>query len=267
MTSAPCELQRKGSVELFFYEELDPAARAEMAAHVGKCPECAAAFDELKMIRQVLAAHPEISAPREGDWTRFMQRLDAAVASFDSNGRAGLEGRLKPATTRARRYVGLLATAALLAIVMICILIVARGRSSPQVDRPSDVVVAEPPESVDAALAPTTGLKSVGEQHFERSKLVVLGLAAKEPDATPASDWAYERELATSLLNDTRLYRLAAEERGLASLAGVMRDLELVLLETSMAQESDGAALGHIQQLIRKRGLIGKMDAVATAGM
>ena len=32
-----------------------------------------------------------------------------------------------------------------------------------------------------------------------------------------AADWAYERELATSLLNDTRMYRLAAEDRGLVA--------------------------------------------------
>ena len=80
-------------------------------------------------------------------------------------------------------------------------------------------------------------------------------------------DWAYERELATSLLKDTRLYRLAAEERGLTSLAGVMRDLELVLLETSMAEQTDQKALGQIQRIIEKRGLIEKMDAVPTVGM
>ena len=80
-------------------------------------------------------------------------------------------------------------------------------------------------------------------------------------------DWAYERELATSLLNDTRMYRLAAEQHGLKSLAGVMRDLELVLLETSMAQQTDKNALGQIQRLIEKRGLIEKMDTVSTMGM
>ena len=79
----------------------------------------------------------------------------------------------------------------------------------------------------------------LSEQHFERSKLVVLGLATKDPAQTRRSDWAYERELATSLLNDTRLYRLAAEDRGMTSLAGVMRDLELVLLQTSMADSDD----------------------------
>ena len=82
-----------------------------------------------------------------------------------------------------------------------------------------------------------------------------------------ATDWAYERELATALLTDTQLYRMAAEERGLTSLAGVMRDLEIVLLQTSMAEATDRTALPQIQRLIRKRGLVEKMDGVGTTGL
>jgi hypothetical protein len=117
-------------------------------------------------------------------------------------------------------------------------------------------------------LEPTqSGLASVSAGHLERSKLVVLGLATRHPDDVKRSDWAYERELATSLLNDTRLYRIAAEQRGLTSLAGVMRDLELVLLQTSMADDTDAAALPRIQRLIRKRGLVEKMDVAGTTGL
>ena len=256
-----CPMQETGAVELFFYEELDGGARDSMSAHLRQCRECATALEELTMIREALASRPDVAAPPAADWSGFMRRLDASVREIPVE--AGFSrpeivtGRLKPASTY-----GLLAMAALLAIVTIGVVFVARGRSS-YVPSPAEVAAG----AGDATPVATTGLKSVGEQHFERSKLVVLGLAAKEPAETPVADWAYERELATSLLNDTRLYRLAAEERGLTSLAGVMRDLELVLLETSMAENSDKAALGQIQRLIRKRGLIEKMDTVATVGM
>ena len=46
-------------------------------------------------------------------------------------------------------------------------------------------------------------------------------------------------------------------------IAGVMRDLEIVLLQTSMTDEKDPAALPQIQRLIQKRDLLEKMDAVA----
>ncbi len=156
--------------------------------------------------------------------------------------------------------------AALLAIVTIGVVLAARQRSVMPVLQ--DDSAASIPSNVGAVTpVATAGLRSAGARHFERSKLVVLGLAGRESEEASPSDWAYERQLATSLLNDTRLYRMAAEERGLTGLAGIMRDLEIVLLETAMAEETDSAALGQIQRLIRKRGLIQKMDTVASAGM
>ena len=101
---------------------------------------------------------------------------------------------------------------------------------------------------------------TLSDAHFERSKLVVLGLATKDSSALNAADWSYERDAASSLLRDTRLYRAAAEERGLSTLAGVMRDLELVFLQTSMSEEPDPASLEQLQRLIRRRDLVTKLN-------
>ena len=263
-----CTIHESGSIELLFYDELETVEREAIAAHVRSCRECALALEELRVIREALAERPDIAAPAGGDWSGFMTRLDAAVRTPPTDSVAARPlatvTPFTPRTSVARSYMGLLATAALLAIVTIGLVLVARQRAAEPVW--SDPLASTAPvvESIPAA---TTGLRSAGARHFERSKLVVLGLADRQSaDASP-SNWAYERELATSLLNDTRLYRIAAEERGLTGLASMMRDLELVLLETSMAEESDAEALGQIQKLIRKRGLIQKMDTVASAGM
>jgi hypothetical protein len=56
---------------------------------------------------------------------------------------------------------------------------------------------------------------------------------------------------------------MAAEESGMTRLAGVLRDLELVLLQTSMTEAENPAALAQIQRLIRTRDLIGQMEAVS----
>ena len=261
-----CDVQESGAVELYFYDELDAGERDRIAAHVRQCRACASVLEDLRMIRQALAARPDVSAPASGDWSGFMRRLDSAVRQTS----AVIPG-VPPHTVAEFRprsvplsYAGLFAMAALLAIVTIGVAFVARQRSVMPTWQDSSASVPS-----TAALSPvaTTGLQSAGARHFERSKLVVLGLAGRESQASTPSDWAYERQLATSLLNDTRLYRMAAEERGLTGLAGIMRDLEIVLLETSMAEETDSAALEQIQRLIRKRGLIQKMDTVASAGM
>jgi hypothetical protein len=46
-----------------------------------------------------------------------------------------------------------------------------------------------------------------------------------------------------------------------------MRDLELILLQTSMTEQADPAALAQIQRAIRKRDLLQKMDVVRTTGI
>lgn len=260
-----CAVHDAASIELYFYDELEGAERIWITEHLRGCRVCAAALEELTVIRAALAMQPDVSAPPSGDWTPFMKRLEASLGAQP----AGAAVVPFPASTSVvrRPVAGWVTMAALLAIAAVSVFFASQaGRRTLQqdVDMPSVQIADGDATDVNPI---QTGLASVGARHLERSKLVVLGLANMEPDAGAASDWAYERELATSLLNDTRLYRMAAEQRGLASLAGVMRDLELVLLQTAMAEDTDETALPQIQRLIRKRGLVEKMDVVGTVGL
>ncbi len=267
--SAPCTIQDDGSIELYFYGELDENAQASVRAHLTRCRDCAQVLEELQVIRAALSIRPDISAPASGDWTAFMARLDAAVQQPRLVAFAPRPAVARTVLTR-RPFIGLLATAALLAVVAISVFMASRGGRTLITDQPG-LTPVEQVASREAPVEPEmqAALAAVGLRHLERSKLVVLGLATK--DSTPAPgqgpDWAYERELARSLLNDTRIYRQAAEQRGLTRLAGVMRDLELVLLQTSMAEAGDRAALPQIQRLIHKRGLVEKMDVAGTTGI
>lgn len=265
-----CRVQSSGAVELYFYGELDPAERVWVQEHFAGCPECREALEELSVIGAALASRPVVAAPPGGEWTGFMARLAVAVQR---------EAQRRPATSvvpfrvaPARRIsVQYLAIAALLTLVTASVAYVARspggGSIQPQVgqsipaggDSMPGAPVHRPRWTPEAAFA------SMSEQHFERSKLVVLGLASKDPHEATGNDWAYERQLASSLLSDTRLYRLAAEDQGLQPLARVMGDLELVLLQTSLSETQDAATLEQIQRLIRKRDLVTKMQIVPTA--
>jgi hypothetical protein len=298
-----CPRIESGSVELYFYDELEQVERASMARHLASCGECRQAFDELTTIRAALASRPIVSAPLGEDWTGFMTRLKAAVAidqresaAHGSVGRRGGESRPPSlrATARPRRsafgatagrsafdamagrsavstVAPYLAMAALLALVTMSVAYVARtgwgrerGRTATPATAPvarADVAATASPEAergtVEAAFA------ALSEQHFERSKLVVLGLTSKDAQHARLEDWEYERQLASSLLTDTRLYRAAAEERGMTSIANVMRDLELVLLQTSLAAHSGPDDLAQIQRLIDRRDLVTKMELAA----
>ena len=111
----------------------------------------------------------------------------------------------------------------------------------------------------------TEGMASIAEAVVAR--WLTPGLATRDPVHTSSADWEYERQLAGSLLSDTRLYRRAAEQRGLNDVARVMGDLETVLLETSLGDHTDPESLERVQQLIRKRDLVVKMQVIGGSGI
>jgi hypothetical protein len=258
-----CPVYAAGSIDLYFYGELAPSDRDGIDQHLAACATCREALQELAEIGAALAARPAVSAPPAGDWSAFMSRLEDSIA------RDGEAAASVPAPAPARtlhRYAPYLAMAALLALVTISVVFSARVR------REGPAPAAAPPvAAITPSPAPddrdTASLVALSGQHFERSKLVVLGLAAKDAQHTTAAEWEYERSLASSLLDDTRLYRMAAEEQGMTAVAGVMRDLELVLLQASLSDRADAATLAQIQRAIRKRDLLEKMTVVTTRGL
>lgn len=271
-----CELFETPDIELYFYGELDPVDRARVDAHLRRCAPCRQRLDDLHAIRRALADRPAVEAPAAGDWSGFMRRLDAAVGLSSATpviARPVVLEHGQPSRSALRlasRDVP--AMAAMLAIVVTGVFMAARFRAAdpagPAVKAAPDVVaqnsaLSGPPES---ATAQERALREVSAEHLERSKLVVLGLATRDPHGTTSADWQYERQLAGTLLSDTRLYRLTAQDRGISDVARVMRDLETVLLETSMSDEADRGALERVQRLIAKRDLVLKMQVVATAG-
>ena len=267
-----CDVQASGAIELYFYDESEAAERGRVETHLRGCAECADALEELRVIRDALAGRPDVSAPASGDWSGFMKRLGTAIDAEQNARRVVV---LAPRAAR-HKFVAYFAMAAVLTLVTTGVTMALRSRQTQSaqtlataadgtVRQSRSGVGSSRPDTTDkaAAEARDADFAALSEEHFERSKLVVLGLATKDPEDRHASDWAYERELASSLLNDTRMYRLAAEDRGLANIAGVMRDLEFVLLETSLTDEKDPAALRQLQRVIQKRDLLEKMDAVA----
>jgi hypothetical protein len=256
-----CSTHGPEAVELYFYGELPEAERARMAAHLRGCRGCRHALEDLTLIRAALASRTDVAAPPGGDWTGFMSHLQTATV----DAHAARHSRRRAWAGRASLAAGL-AAAALLALVTIAVLMAIRQPASTRSQQTSAVSPGSLSPAPDTGAPAEAALVQMSEAHFERAKLVVLGLATKDPSHR-AEDWHYERSLAMTLLDDTRLYRQAADESGLKTLAGVMRDLEVVLLQTAMSERPDADSLAQLQRLIRRRDLITKMNVVASAGL
>lgn len=258
-----CATLRTGDLELYWYGELAPEARMRLRAHVEGCLECRHGLEELNLIRAALAGRPDVSSPAGGDWSAFMARVSEATAAPPRP--AALVRAAAAVAPSRRRVVPYLALAALLSVVTLGVAMVLRDRPVAPVETSAGAGFS--PESTPGTGAlPDPGLVSLSDGHFQRSKLVLLGLTTRDTAAPGSEDWGYERDLASALLNDTRVYRLAVEARGMSNLAGVMRDLEMVLLQTSMSEEPDRESLETIQRLIRRRDLLTRMNVVQAGG-
>jgi hypothetical protein len=252
-----CALEESPDLELYFYRELGPDDRARVDAHLRVCPCCRQRLGDLEAIGRALDAGLPIDAPAAGDWSGFMRRLDVA----SGGGLSRAPRHLDRPGLRVGRAIAIAATVALTSVGVFL-----AARFSAVRTGPEPVVVMPSGASPVMSISSTQSVREVSAEHLERSKLVILGLVTRDPRDTRPADWRYERQLAGTLLSDTRLYRLAAQERGLTDVARVMGDLETVLLETSMSDPSDRGALERVQRLIARRDLVGKMRALAAAG-
>jgi hypothetical protein len=255
---------------LYFYGELDEGSRTEFERHLSTCAECAGALADLQHLRAALAERGRPTrSPANGN--AFMRRLDQALGTTHEPPSRFALGRPEARATsrlRASRSGGRaheargaaddrnlrgsapwLAVAAALLIGVVLGLVWQQRALGPRPTQASGTPAAE-------ALA----LDEAAARHFERAKIVVLGLALKDSARATATDWEYERELAASLLPETRLYRLAAEDRGDRRLAGLLSDLETVLLQASMSADAETPELKRLQRIIRGRDLIVRME-------
>ena len=261
-----CELALSPDIELYFYGELEEVDRGRVEAHLRKCEPCRRRIEDLHTISHALEKRRLVETPPGCDWSGFMQRLESAVSAESAGGRNKVAGR----SVRSVLYQAA-ALAATLALATLGIVVASRVPHAPPAPlRQGSATLGNgqappvvPPRAPNAPNPSDVALRQVSAEHLERSKLVVLGLAALDPQQTRASDWQYERKLAGELLDDTRLYRQVAQEHGMTDVARVMRDLETVLIETSMSDTSDRDALPRVQRLIAKRDLVVKMQLVA----
>ncbi|HUR33688.1 MAG TPA: anti-sigma factor, partial [Vicinamibacterales bacterium] len=175
-----CPLQTDGVVELYFYDELSPGERQDLARHLPSCADCRAALEELHVISLALAERPQVSSPPGGDWSSLMARIDQAVAVEPA--RALPPVAAAGAATSRRSVAGLVAIAATIALVSSAL--VYQGLDGRRAAESSAGLAAVTPAVTSpdvpgpVAIAASTdrreGFAAVSEEHFERSKLVIL---------------------------------------------------------------------------------------------
>ena len=228
--------------QLIAYSEGERAEREAVARHVAECPECRAEFERIEAVLRALDAMP---VPERGEdygrhvWQQIAPRLPQ---------KAGRGWRL---WFDARRSIAVGAMAAL----VIGAFVVGRWTKK------------------DGGGAPALSSEQVRErvlvvavgEHLGRSEMVLMELSnagPRDPEQKQINISGEQRR-AEDLLSENRLYRETATQKGDTALAGVLDELERVLLDVAHSpQEITPAQLESIQKRIEARGILFKVRVV-----
>jgi hypothetical protein len=226
---------------LYYYRESENLEKARR--HLDGCTSCRA---ELEAIEQLLAdVAPEPVPERPADYgQRVWRRLEGELTT-DSHG-SWLDW-LKP-----RRMAWAAAAAVLVAAVFLA------GRLSTrwdeQVDSPT---VAEVRERVL--------LVALGD-HLESSQILLMELANTGETENPETiDISFERQRATELVGQNRLYRQTANRAGETALVSVLDELERMLIDIANSSENlDWNEFTNLRRRIEAQGVLFKVKVLNT---
>jgi hypothetical protein len=175
-------------------------------SHLENCADCRAAYGALQRVLNVVDSLP--LPERASDYgARVWARIAPQIP-----GRRTMWALPAPFRWAA-------ASAALAGLLTVAFF---AGRFYPQVHKPAAMAKADPHAGERILLV------AVGD-YLERSQMVLVELANANPKAP--MDISAEQERAADLVSESRLYRQTAEHTGDTQVAGVLDDLDRVLLE------------------------------------
>ena len=249
--------------------ELSPAEQVRVATHVEACGECALVVAEIQQVVRDAAALGPITPPPHV-WTLLQARLAQSTVHSRQSIVDSLESRVQESRVQSpesrvsrswTRYAWAAATAALVVMAFLTgrfLNVREAPRAVEQVAGPGSPQVI----SNDATVRERVLLIAVGD-HLERSQMVLVELAHAE--TRDELDISAERQLADDLLASNRLYRQTAQQMGRTNVAGILDELERVLVEVARGPSTVSMQqLADIQQRIESQGILFKVKIIGS---
>lgn len=221
---------------LHYYGEAEGESLAA-ETHLEQCPECRATYGALQRVLNVVDSLPlPERAPDYGAqvWARIAPQIP------------GRRRRVWAFPAPFRWAAASAAFAGLLTLAFFA------GRFYPQVHKPVQVAGKSDPHAGERIL-----LVAVGD-YLERSQMVLVELANANPKGP--LDISSEQERAADLVSESRLYRQTAEHTGDTQVAGVLDDLDRVLLEIARGPSHLGPQdLENLHRRLEAEGILFKI--------
>jgi hypothetical protein len=238
---------------LHYYGEEGDALGAER--HLEECPGCRDIYSSLQRVLNVVDALP---VPDRGPEypAEVWRRISPAIPA---RRKWGLFGS-KPSGFLPSFEWRWAATAA----AMACLLAAAfyTGRHYPQGVTPSPAGRPQTTAIADPQAGERVLLVAVGD-YLERSQMVLIELANADPKGK--LDISFERERAAGLVSESRLYRQTAEHTGDTAVAGMLDELDRVMLDIAHGpSEVSPAELESLRQRLKTEGILFKIRVLGS---
>jgi anti-sigma-K factor RskA len=240
----------------YLERELSPAEQVRVATHLETCADCALVVAEFQqVVREASTLGPLEPPPHV--WTAIQARLESPESKVQSP----QSNHQPPTTNQLPRWAWAMATAALVVMAFFTGRFV-NQREQQTASQQQTAATAVRASADNSVVRERVLLIAVGD-HLERSQMVLVELAHAE--TTGELDISAERQLADDLLASNRLYRQTAQQVGQANVAGVLDELERVLVELARGPSTVSMQqLADIQQRIESQGILFKVKVMGS---
>jgi hypothetical protein len=246
----------------YIERELSPAEHVRIATHLESCGECALVVADIQQIVRDASALGPLDPPPH-IWAKLAERLEPKAQSLEPkvhSPQPTAQGLQPKAHSPWPTFAWAMATAALVVLAFFT------GRfvqdREQQVESQPTAVVPVRATADAAAVRERVLLIAVGD-HLERSQMVLVELAHAETSGE--LDISAERQLADDLVASNRLYRQTAQQMGQTNVAGLLDELERVLVEVARGPSTVSMQqLADIQQRIESQGILFKVKVIGS---
>ena len=237
--------------------DLSPADHVRIATHLEACADCSLFVSDIQHILRDASSLGPLDPPPHV-WTQLQSKLESPAPKAHSPQPKAQSRQPKVQWTR---FMWPLATAALVILAFLTGRLV-NQREQQQQTAVQNVATAARVNADASAVRERVLLIAVGD-HLERSQMVLVELAHAE--TSDELDISAERQLADDLVASNRLYRQTAQRMGQANVAGVLDELERVLVEVARGPSTVSMEeLADIQQRIEAQGILFKVKVIGS---
>jgi hypothetical protein len=239
------------------YADLGPREKRFLDAHLTKCPDCEAAYAELRSTLQVMDRRERVS-PDSEFWEEYWERLEPHLATPPREKRrtalrwGGVFETLRYKPTWVYRLA--IGCALVAAGVMI-------GLYFGSV--PEQPVAPEFRAEGSSPSAAVTLAQAHADRYIERSKVLLLGLVNFDPatEDTAILDLSRQQRISRDLVRDAVSLKAELSETDQVRLRRLIEDLEVILLQiANVESKHDLSMIEMVKSGVDRRGILLKIN-------